>query len=107
MKKKKTLLDTYLGRTTFQERNQNPRTEGIVSTLSDILEREDSFENLPKSIDKLHEFHRMSIDRSKVKDEDELERVATMMTLCYSMSLLDKHLQRTMNINKEKDNEQN
>lgn len=90
--RKKTLLDTYLNKTTFQERNRNPRNEGVIATLSDIIERENSFENLPKSIDKMHEFHKLWIDRSKVKDEDELERVATMMTLCFSMMVLNKQL---------------
>jgi len=88
---KKTLLETYMDRTTFKDRNRNPREEGLVATLSDIVEREGSFEHLPQAINKLHEYHRMSIDRMKVKDEDELERVATMMTLCFSMMLMDKH----------------
>ncbi|WP_175849287.1 hypothetical protein [Burkholderia cepacia] len=92
----KTLLETYLNNTTFQERNQNPREEGIIATLSDIVERESSFENLPNALPKLHEFHRMLIDRSKVKDEEELEGVATMMTLCLSMMIMDKHFAKQM-----------
>lgn len=90
----KTLLDIYLQRTTTQERNRNPREEGIIATISDIIERENSFENTPKATAKLHEFHKMLIDRSKVKDDDELERVATMMTMCLTMSIMTKHINR-------------
>lgn len=89
---KKTLLQKFISSTTFRDRNTNPRLEGIVATLSDIVERESSFENLPKAIHKLHEFHRMAIDRSKVNSDDELEVEATIMTVCLSMMLLDKHI---------------
>ena len=89
---KRTLLENYVSKTTFKERNTNPRTEGIIATLSDIIERDSSFENLPKSLEKMQEFHRLIIDRSKVKDNEELERVATTMTLCFSMMVLDKHI---------------
>lgn len=93
---KKTLLDKYVDNTTFKERNQNPRNEGIIATISDMVEREGSFENLPKALPKIHEFHRAFIDRSKVKDDEELEKVATMFTMCFSMMVLDKHLSRKM-----------
>lgn len=96
---RKTLLENYVSKTNFRERNTNPRTEGIIATLSDIIERENSFENLPKSLDKIQEFHRLIIDRSKVKDEQELETVATAMTLCLSMMIFDKHITKGLKTN--------
>lgn len=107
MKKKKTLLDTYLARSTFQERNRSPRTEGIIGTLSDIVERKGSFENLPQALETMHEFHRLTVDRSKVKDAEEHEKVATMMTLCFSMMLFDKHIADGIRRIKEQDNGKN
>ena len=86
----KTLLDTYMERTTFHERHNNPRLEGIIATLSDIVEREESYDNLPKALNQLHEFHKMFIDKNKVKDEEELEKVATMMTVCLTMMIFNK-----------------
>lgn len=99
---KKTLLEVYADKTTLNERNSNPRNEGIVATLSDIIERESSFENLPNAIHKVHEFHKLWIDRSKVKDEEELERVATMFDACFTMMICDKWISKRM---KEKNNE--
>lgn len=93
---KKTLLDMYMDRTTFKERNSNPRNEGIVSTISDMVEREGSFENLPNTIPKLHEFHKLWIDRNKVKDEEELEQIATMFDICFTMMVCDKWISRKM-----------
>lgn len=89
---KKTLHQSYLSRTTSKYRNQHPREEGIIATLSDIVERETSFENLPKALPKLHEFHKMAIDKLQVKNDEELERTATLMTVCLSMLIIDKHI---------------
>lgn len=89
---RKTLLESYTDKTTFNDRNRNPREEGIIATLSDIIERDTTLENLPNALPKIHEFHKMWIDRSKVKDEDELERVATMFDVCLTMMILDKQL---------------
>lgn len=91
---RKTLLSTYLEKTTFKDRNSNPRQEGLIATISDIVEREESFENLPKAISKIDEYHRMLIDRSKVKDKEEFEQVANMLNLCFSMMVFDAHCSR-------------
>lgn len=91
---KKTLLASYIEKTTANSRNQNPREEGLIATISDIVERESSFENLPKALPKIHEYHKLLIDRSKVKDDDELEMVATMFDLCFSMMIIDRHFAR-------------
>ncbi|WP_176323126.1 hypothetical protein [Burkholderia vietnamiensis] len=91
---RKTLLQSYLDKTTFKQRNSNPREEGIIATISDMVEREGSFENLPKALPKIHEFHKLWIDKSTVKDEEELEKVATMFDLCFSMMVINKEFSR-------------
>ena len=91
----KTLYENYIDRTTKLGRNKDPREEGIVSTLSDIIERECSFENLPNALPKLHEFHKLWINRSKANNnEEEIEKIATMFDICLSMMIFDRHLQR-------------
>lgn len=89
---RKALLESYLDRTTFQYRNKHPRETGLMETISSIVEREGSWENLPKSLNKIHEYHRLIVDRSRVKNDDEAERIATMMTLSVSMMIFNKHL---------------
>lgn len=91
---RKTLLQSYLDKTTFKQRNSNPREEGFISTISDMVERDGSFENLPTALPKIHEFHKMWIDKSTVKDEEELERVATMFDLCFSMMVINKEFSK-------------
>ncbi len=93
---RKTLYEKYIDSTTFSQRNHSPRNEGIIATLSDIVEREDSFENLPLATEKLHEFNRMFIDKNKVSNQDELEKIATLMTVCLTMMIFDKHVSSKM-----------
>lgn len=85
-----TLYEQYIQKTTIQGRNSSPRECGMVETLSDIIEHPASRKNLPQALKGLHEFHRSLIDRSKVSSNDELERVATMMTLCFAMMVSEK-----------------
>lgn len=91
---RRTLYQSYLSKTTERYRNQHPREAGIMETLSEIVERKESFENLPNALPKLHEFHKLLIDKSKVKDEGELEVVATMMTACLSMMIVDRQFRK-------------
>lgn len=105
MKNHKTLHQKYLDNTTFKERNQNPVIEGIVETLSNCLEHEGSFTQLPKAIDKLQEFHLLFVDRNKLDKPEDHEQTATMMTLLYSMMLFEKHIQQGAKRIKENTNE--
>ncbi|HOY70985.1 MAG TPA: hypothetical protein PL131_09465 [Methylotenera sp.] len=88
----KSLLDNYLKNSTFNERNKNPLKEGVIATLSDMLEREDTAKNLPLAFDKLLEFHLSYLDRSKFKDSKEHENTAILATLCFSMIALEKNI---------------
>lgn len=105
MKKHKTLHQKYLDNTSFKERNKNPVIEGIVETLSNCVEHEGSFTQLPKALDKLQEFHMMFIDKRRLDKVEDHEKVATMMTLLYSMMLFEKHIEHGMKRIKENSNE--
>ncbi|WP_033424915.1 hypothetical protein [Methylotenera sp. 1P/1] len=89
-----TLLESYLKRTTFNERNKNPREEGIISTLSEMIEREESLNNSSKLDEKLLEFHLMYLDRNKFKGDREHENTAILATLCFKMMLINKQLSK-------------
>lgn len=101
MKKHKTLHEKYLDNTTFKERNRNPVIEGIVETLSNCVEHEGSFTQLPKALDKLQEFHLMMVGRNKLDKVEDHEKVATTMTLLYSLMLFEKHIAHGMKRIKE------
>lgn len=92
---KKTLYEKYLSKTTLKYRNSFPREEGIIAGLSDAVENESSLENLPKALHKLHEYHKLSIDRNVVEDEEELEKVALMFDFCFAMMVFDEALSKS------------
>ena len=87
-KPRQTLLSLYLSKTTTASRNKNPREEGLVAGLSDVIERENAIINLPKALPKLNEFHSLLVDSSK----KEAKEAAELMTLCFAMCVIDKEL---------------
>lgn len=92
---KKTLLEKYLAKTSFSKRNSNPFEEGIVGCVSDIVQSDTSVQNLQKALPQIHKFHRVLIDRSKVKDDDELEKVALCFDLYLSMMIIERALSKS------------